>query len=190
AHALDETTRWRLQRHLQKLANAANTSIAEGSLQKEQIQFLYKVNNEAKVRRSTKPVILSNAKVISHKDLEEARTKRAEKDAKKRAKKAERDAKKIERDAKEAEKEAKKEAKKAEREAKKAEREAQKAAKEAEKAATGKSTRGRKRKLPATSAPEPEPEAKRSRKTKERELPWDLTIWVDEGQVAPVAKMI
>jgi hypothetical protein len=81
AHTLDETSKWRLQRHVQKLANAATTSFAERALQKEQIRFLYKVNNEAKVRRSTKSVVLGKAKVMSYEDLEEARAKRAAKDA-------------------------------------------------------------------------------------------------------------
>lgn len=88
--------------------------------------------------------------------------------------------------AKRAAKEAAKEAKIAEREAKKAEMEAKKAAKEAEQAITGKSTRGRKRKLPTASAPE----AKRGRETQEPETPRDLTTWVSEGQVAPIAKII
>jgi len=80
AHTLDETSKWRLQRHVQKLANAATTSFAERALQKEQIRFLHKVNNEAKVRRSTKSVVLGKAKVMSYEDLEEARAKRAAKD--------------------------------------------------------------------------------------------------------------
>jgi hypothetical protein len=39
------------------------------------------VNNEAKVRRSTKSLVLGKAKVMSYEDLEEARAKRAAKDA-------------------------------------------------------------------------------------------------------------
>jgi hypothetical protein len=50
---------------------------------KDQIRFLYKVNNEAKVRRSTKSIVLGKAKVMSYEDLEEARVKRAAKDASK-----------------------------------------------------------------------------------------------------------
>ena len=38
------------------------------------------MNNEAKVRRSTKLVILGKAKVMSYKDIEEARAKRAAKE--------------------------------------------------------------------------------------------------------------
>jgi hypothetical protein len=37
------------------------------------------VNNEAKVRRSTKSVVLGKAKEMSYEDLEEARAKRAAK---------------------------------------------------------------------------------------------------------------
>ncbi len=38
------------------------------------------MNNEAKVRRSTKSVILGKAKVMSYEDIEEARAKRAAKE--------------------------------------------------------------------------------------------------------------
>lgn len=40
-------------------------------------QFLFKINNEAKVRRSTRLVMLGKAKVMSFKDLEEAKARRA-----------------------------------------------------------------------------------------------------------------
>jgi hypothetical protein len=69
-----------LQRHLQKFANAARTRFAERDLQREQIQFLREVNNEAKVRRSTKSLVLGQARAMSYEDLQEARTKRAAKD--------------------------------------------------------------------------------------------------------------
>jgi hypothetical protein len=39
------------------------------------------MNNEAKIRRSTKSVVLGKAKVISYEDIEEARAKRAAKEA-------------------------------------------------------------------------------------------------------------
>jgi hypothetical protein len=42
---------------------------------------MMKVNNEAKVRRSTRSVVLGKAKVMSYEDIEEARNKRAAKDA-------------------------------------------------------------------------------------------------------------
>src|SRR4051794_38110732 len=38
------------------------------------------MNNEAKVRRSTKSVVLEEAKVMSYEDIEEARAKRAAKE--------------------------------------------------------------------------------------------------------------
>jgi hypothetical protein len=38
------------------------------------------MNNEAKVRRSTKSQVLGKAKVMSYQDLEEARAKRLEKE--------------------------------------------------------------------------------------------------------------
>jgi hypothetical protein len=41
---------------------------------------LSKINNEAKVRRSTKSQVLGKAKVISYEDLKEARAKRKEKE--------------------------------------------------------------------------------------------------------------
>jgi hypothetical protein len=69
-----------LQRHIQKLANAAQISFAERALLRDQNQFLTGVNNEAKVRRSTKSVVLGKAKVMSYKDIEEARAKRAAKE--------------------------------------------------------------------------------------------------------------
>lgn len=86
AHALDGTERHSLQRHLQKLTKAATTSSARGALQQERIQFLLDINNEAKVRRSTKSLVLGKARVMSFEDLEAARAKRAEKEASKAAK--------------------------------------------------------------------------------------------------------
>jgi hypothetical protein len=60
--------------------------LAKGALQEDQIQFLTTINNEAKVRRSTKSLVLGKAKVMSYEDLEVARAKRAEKEAAKEAK--------------------------------------------------------------------------------------------------------
>ncbi|KAF2193419.1 hypothetical protein K469DRAFT_482146, partial [Zopfia rhizophila CBS 207.26] len=54
AHALNNTSKQRLQRHVQKLAT--------------------------KVRRSTRSIVLGKAKVMSYKDLEEARAKREAKE--------------------------------------------------------------------------------------------------------------
>jgi hypothetical protein len=81
ACAEDEMSKQRLQKHIQKLIKATNISFAERSLQREHIHFLKNVNNEAKVRRSTKSLVLGKAKVMSYEDLEDARAKHAEKDA-------------------------------------------------------------------------------------------------------------
>ena len=65
AHTLDEIRKQRLQKHEQKLASAARVSFAECALLKDQIQLLVMINNEAKVRRSTRSVVLGKAKVMS-----------------------------------------------------------------------------------------------------------------------------
>ncbi|KAG4438640.1 hypothetical protein IFR05_005884 [Cadophora sp. M221] len=80
---LDATSTQRLQKRVQKLANTAQVSFAECALLNNRNQFLTEANNEAKVRRSTKPIVLGKgkAKVISFKDLEVARAARAAKDA-------------------------------------------------------------------------------------------------------------
>jgi DDE superfamily endonuclease len=80
AHTLNETSIQHLQRHVQKLANAAQISFAERALLHDQNQFLTRMNNEAKVRRNTKSVVLGKAKVMSYEDIEEARAKRAAKE--------------------------------------------------------------------------------------------------------------
>ena len=82
AYALDEPSKQRIQRHVQKLASAARISFAECALLQDQNRFLSKVNNEAKVRRSTRSVVLgkAKAKVMSFEDFEEARAKRAAKE--------------------------------------------------------------------------------------------------------------
>jgi hypothetical protein len=80
AHTYDEKSVQRLQRHVQKLANAAKVSFAESALLRDQNQFLHSINNEAKVRRSTRSVVLGKAKVMSFEDIEEARAKRAAKE--------------------------------------------------------------------------------------------------------------
>ena len=85
-HALDETSKRNLARHLQKLTKAGQISFAKSVLQQHQIRFLINLNDESKVRRSTASVVLGKAKVMSYEDLEEARAKRAEKDAAKEAK--------------------------------------------------------------------------------------------------------
>jgi len=73
AHALDETSKQNLARHLQKCTKAFQKSSAQGILQEDRIQFLTTINNEAKVRRSTKSLVLGKAKVMSYEDLVEAR---------------------------------------------------------------------------------------------------------------------
>lgn len=83
---VDETSKWRFQRLVQKLVKAAQMSLAKGVLQQNHIQFLMKINNEAKVRRSTKPVVLGTATVMGHEELKAARAKRDKKDAAKEAK--------------------------------------------------------------------------------------------------------
>jgi hypothetical protein len=80
ARTLDEVSRRRLQRHVQKLTSAARVSFAECALLQDQNQSLIKINKEAKVRRSTRAVVLGKAKVMSYEDLEEARAKRAAKE--------------------------------------------------------------------------------------------------------------
>lgn len=92
---LDETSKERLQRSVQKLTNAAQLSFAERALFQEHNQFLTTINNEAKVRRSTKPVMLGTARVMSYEDLEKAREDRAAKEIAKEAKKAAKEAKKV-----------------------------------------------------------------------------------------------
>ena len=86
ASTLDETSKRNLQRHLHKLAKATQLSLAKGSLQENHIRFLLTVNNEAKVRRSTKSLVLGKAKVMGYEELVEAREKRVEKEAAQKAK--------------------------------------------------------------------------------------------------------
>jgi len=94
AQVLDESHKQRLQKHVQKLANATQLSFAERALLFEQKEFLAKINNEAKVRRATKATVLGTARVMCYADLEKARTERAAKDAEKEAASEARKAKK------------------------------------------------------------------------------------------------
>ncbi|KAL3421825.1 hypothetical protein PVAG01_05981 [Phlyctema vagabunda] len=82
-YTLDETSMPRLQRHIQKLAKAGQTSIAYRALLEERNSLLTSINDEAKTSRLTKSVVLGKGqgKVMSFEDIEEARRKRAEKDA-------------------------------------------------------------------------------------------------------------
>ena len=65
-----------------RLVDAAQVFIAECALLRDEKQMLTRVNNEAKVRRSTKALKLGDAKVMSFEDIVVARAARAVKDAK------------------------------------------------------------------------------------------------------------
>ena len=80
ARANDEMSKQRLQRCLQKLTNATEMSFAERDLLVDENKLLFKQNNEAKVRRSTKSTVVGKAKVMRYEDIEVARAKRAEKE--------------------------------------------------------------------------------------------------------------
>jgi hypothetical protein len=162
AHALNETSIQRLQRRVQKLANAGQRSIAYCALLDERNQLLTKMNNEAKVRRSTKSVVLGKAKVMSFEDIEVARAARAAKVATKGKGNRGRKRKSATLEADEPEAEAE------------TEPEVAHAAKEV---ITGKRKRGRKRKCAVQEADEPEPELAR---IIDAPVPWR----------APVARMI
>jgi hypothetical protein len=142
---IDETSMPRLQRHIQKLAKAGQTSIAYRALLEERNLLLTNINDEAKTRRSTKSVVLGKGqgKIMSFEDIEEARRKRAEKDATKGKGKRGRKRKSTVVEADEPDTEAE------------AEPEAAHAAIEV---TTGKRKRGRKRQSALQDEPEPEPE--------------------------------
>ena len=86
ANVLNETSKQRIHRHIQKLTNATQLSFAERALLQEQNRFLAEINNEAKARRSTKSQNLGEARVMSYECLEKARAERAAKEAAKEAK--------------------------------------------------------------------------------------------------------
>ena len=77
----DNTLNKACKHRLQKLANAAYMFCAERAFLKDERQALIKMNNEAKVRRSTKSTVVGKAKVMSYEDIEEARAKCATKEA-------------------------------------------------------------------------------------------------------------
>ncbi|KAG9228064.1 hypothetical protein BJ875DRAFT_338362, partial [Amylocarpus encephaloides] len=81
-YTLNETSIPRLERRVQKLVDAAQVSIAECALLRDEKQMLTRMNNEAKVRRLTKALKLGDAKVMSFEDIVVARAARAVKDAK------------------------------------------------------------------------------------------------------------
>jgi hypothetical protein len=76
----DEASKQRLQKCVEKLASAAKISFARQSLLQDHNRLLFKINSEAKVRRSTRSLIIGRAKVMSYEDLDKARTARAAKD--------------------------------------------------------------------------------------------------------------
>jgi hypothetical protein len=65
---------------VQKLASAAKISFAKEGLLQNHNRLLYNINKEAKVRRSTRSLVIGKAKVISYKDLDTARAAQAVKD--------------------------------------------------------------------------------------------------------------
>ncbi|USP82261.1 hypothetical protein yc1106_09535 [Curvularia clavata] len=65
---------------IQKLANAAQISFAERVLLKDCNRFVFKIDSKAKTRRSTRPIVLEKAKVMSFEDLEEAKRGRKRKE--------------------------------------------------------------------------------------------------------------
>jgi hypothetical protein len=80
AASFDEAGKQRLQSRVQKLASAAKISFAKQGLLQEHNQLLYRINNEAKVRRSTRSLVIGKAKVMSYEDLDTARAARVAKD--------------------------------------------------------------------------------------------------------------
>ncbi|KAF7571173.1 hypothetical protein PtrSN002B_010254 [Pyrenophora tritici-repentis] len=78
------TTVASLEKNIQKMSKAAHLAFSKGILQRDQIQFLMKINDESKVRRSAKEHMLGRrvekgeGAVIGWNELEVARAKRAE----------------------------------------------------------------------------------------------------------------
>lgn len=69
--ALDEASRLRLEKRIQKCVNAVQTCLTKGALQQDYIRFLLNINDESKTRRSTKSNILAKGEgmVISYEHL-------------------------------------------------------------------------------------------------------------------------
>ena len=80
----DQTTVASLRKNVQKISKAAHLAFSKGILQRDQIQFLTKIDDESKVRRSAKGHILGRraekgeGAVMGWNELEVARSKRAE----------------------------------------------------------------------------------------------------------------
>jgi hypothetical protein len=83
---LDSGSQRRLQKHVQKLSKAVETSFAEHVLLERRNKFLQRSNSEARVRRSTRSKVIGTARVMSCANLEKARDKRALRDARSIAK--------------------------------------------------------------------------------------------------------
>ena len=81
---LDQRSKSSLQKNVEKLSKAAHLAFSKGILQRDQIQFLMKINDESKARRSAKGHILGRrlekgqGAVVGYNELEVARAKRAE----------------------------------------------------------------------------------------------------------------
>jgi hypothetical protein len=163
AHTLNGTSIQRLERHVQKLANATQISFAERALLYDQNQMLTRVNNEAKVRRSTRSIVRGKAKVMSFEDIEVARAARAAKEVIKGKAKRGRKRKSTALEAEESE------ADEPEPEPK--------VARAAKEVINGRGKRGRKRKSAAQEAAEPEPEVAQMI---DAPVPWKGTSCADD----------
>ena len=84
AHALNEAHKQRLQKLVQKLANATELFFAERALLSGQNEFLAQIHTEAKAPGATKANIIGTSRVMTHADLEKARAECATKDAEQR----------------------------------------------------------------------------------------------------------
>ena len=87
------TSRQHKERLQQKVTAAAQTFLATNALLEERNHFLTNINDEGKVRRSSKSEIIGKARVMSYEDLEKARAERAMKEAAKEAKRVAKEAK-------------------------------------------------------------------------------------------------
>ena len=108
ANVLDEMSKQRIQRHIQKLTNVTQLFFVERALLQKQNRFLIEVNNEVKACRSIKSQNLEKMRVMSYENLEKAWAKRAAKEVAKEIKKTERETKKAEKEAKKTAKETEK----------------------------------------------------------------------------------
>lgn len=84
----DETSRQHKERLQQKVTSAAQTFLVKNALLEDRNQFLTNINDEGKVRRSTRSEILGKARVMSYEDLEKARAERAVKESAKEVRRA------------------------------------------------------------------------------------------------------